>query len=70
MKISRGVSIFLLCLSAFMVFEWIMLATNLGSGPRRSTAFYVVHGVLVGVNVILALALAAIGWRGWRGSRR
>ena len=53
-----------------MIFEWLMLAKNLGSGPPRSTAFYVVHGILVVVNVILAIALGAIGWRSWAASRR
>ena len=53
-----------------MIFEWLMLAKNLGSGPPRPTAFYVVHGILVGVNIVLAIVLGAIGWRAWSSSRR
>lgn len=59
---------FLLALAAFMAFEWIMLAKNLGSGPRRATAFYVVHYILAAVNVVLAAILAGIGWKSWKGS--
>lgn len=67
---SRNASVFMLGLAVFMIFEWLMLAKNLGSGPTRSTAFYVVHGILIVVNIILAIVLAAIGWRGWVASRR
>ena len=57
---------FLLALAAFMAFEWIMLAKNLGSGPRRATAFYVVHYVLAAANVVFAVILARIGWKAWK----
>jgi uncharacterized membrane protein YjdF len=70
MKISRRASGFVLGLAAFMVFEWLMLAKNLGSGPPRSTAFYVVHGILICVNVACAAVLGVIGWRAWRAARR
>jgi hypothetical protein len=53
-----------------MIFEWLMLAKNLGSGPARPTAFYVVHGILVAVNVVLAIVLGIIGWRAWSASKR
>ncbi len=53
-----------------MIFEWLMLAKNLGSGPSRPTAFYVVHGILVVVNVALAVILGVIGWRAWSAERR
>ncbi|WP_344834275.1 SCO4848 family membrane protein [Actinocorallia longicatena] len=66
---SRRVSGFLIGLAAFMVFEWLMLAKNLGSGPKRETAFYVVHYVLVAFNVVLAGVLAAIGWKAWKSPR-
>ncbi|HZE34542.1 MAG TPA: hypothetical protein VE198_24290 [Actinoallomurus sp.] len=70
MNISRLASGFVLGLAAFMIFEWLMLAKNLGSGPARPTAFYVVHGILVCVNIMLAIVLGTIGWRAWRSSRR
>jgi hypothetical protein len=53
-----------------MIFEWLMLAKNPGSGPARSTAFSVVHGILVCVNIVLAIVLGTIGWRAWSSSRR
>jgi hypothetical protein len=70
MNISRLASGFVLGLAAFMIFEWLMLAKNLGSGAPRPTAFYVVHGILVGVNIAFAIVLGAIGWRAWSSSRR
>jgi hypothetical protein len=70
MNISRLASGFALGLAAFMIFEWLMLAKNLGSGPDRPTAFYVVHGILVCVNIALAIVLGVIGWRAWNSSRR
>jgi hypothetical protein len=53
-----------------MIFEWLMLAKNLGSGPGRPTAYYVVHGILVCVNIVLAIVLGAIGRRAWTCLRR
>ena len=50
-----------------MIFEWINLGFNLADG--HPTSFYVVHGVLIVVNVILALVLGAVGVRGWRAGR-
>ncbi|MCW2948878.1 MAG: hypothetical protein JWR24_5595 [Actinoallomurus sp.] len=53
-----------------MVLQWLILAKNLGSGPARPTAFYVVHGILVVVKIVLAIVLGAIGWRAWNATRR
>ena len=69
MKLSRFASGFMIGLAAFMIFEWLMLAKNLGSGPARSTAFYVIHSILICVNVVLALVLGALGWRSWKAGR-
>ncbi|MFF4773056.1 SCO4848 family membrane protein [Microtetraspora fusca] len=66
---SRRVSGFLLALAAFMVFEWINLGFNLADG--HPTSFYVVHGILIAVNIILALVLAVVVFRSWKpGNRR
>ncbi|WP_238505323.1 SCO4848 family membrane protein [Streptosporangium sp. KLBMP 9127] len=59
---SRRIAAFLLALAAFMVFEWISLGFNLADG--HPTAFYIVHGVLIAVNLVLAVVLGVIGWRG------
>ena len=64
---TRRVAGFLLVLAAFMVFEWINLGFNLADG--HPTAFYVVHGVLIAVNLILAGVLGLIGLRAWRAAK-
>lgn len=66
-SMTRRVSIFLVALAAFMIFEWINLGFNLADG--HETSFYVVHGVLIAVNILLALALGAVGVRGWMKGR-
>jgi hypothetical protein len=50
-----------------MVFEWINLGFNLADG--HATSFYVVHGILIAVNVVLAIVLLVIGVRGLRRGR-
>jgi len=64
---SRKIAGFLIILGAFMIFEWINLGFNLADG--HPTSFYVVHGMLIGVNLILGAVLMNIGWRGWRSPR-
>ncbi|WP_055478145.1 SCO4848 family membrane protein [Sphaerimonospora mesophila] len=64
---SRRVSVFLSALAAFMIFEWINLGFNLQDG--HETSFYVVHGVLIAVNVILAVVLGTLGVRGLLATR-
>ncbi|MFG6193084.1 SCO4848 family membrane protein [Nonomuraea sp. JJY05] len=63
---SRKIAGFLIILGAFMIFEWVNLGFNLADG--HPTSFYVVHGILIAVNIILAVVLGIIGWRGLRGS--
>lgn len=65
---SRKIAGFLIIIGAFMVFEWINLGFNLAEG--HSTGFYVVHGILIAVNVVLGVVLALIGWRGYTGTAR
>ncbi|GAA2210691.1 hypothetical protein GCM10009850_061500 [Nonomuraea monospora] len=64
---SRKIAVFLIVLGAFMIFEWVNLGFNLADG--HPTGFYVVHGVLIAVNIVLGVVLAVIGWRALRGSR-
>ncbi|MER6825968.1 hypothetical protein ABT352_08260 [Streptosporangium sp. NPDC000563] len=61
MRITRKTAAFLIGLAAFMIFEWITLGFNLADG--HPTAFYVVHGILIAVNIVLAIVLGAIGLR-------
>ncbi|GAA4527976.1 hypothetical protein FR742_43145 [Nonomuraea sp. C10] len=67
MVMSRKIAGFLIALAAFMIFEWINLGFNLQDG--HETGFYVVHGILIAVNIVLAIVLGVIGWRGLRGRR-
>jgi EamA domain-containing membrane protein RarD len=67
MVMSRKIAGFLLALAAFMIFEWVNLGFNLADG--HPTSFYVVHGILIAVNLVLAVVLGIIGWRGLRGRR-
>ncbi|GGL05210.1 hypothetical protein GCM10014719_04300 [Planomonospora parontospora subsp. antibiotica] len=67
MQMSRKIAGFLVALAAFMIVEWINLGFNLQDG--HPTAFYVVHGVLVAVNVALGLVLGFVGLRGLGGLR-
>jgi hypothetical protein len=62
MQMSRKMAGFLIGLAAFMIFEWITLGFNLADG--HPTAFYVVHGILIAVNIVLAIVLGVIGLRG------
>ncbi|MER7131534.1 SCO4848 family membrane protein [Streptosporangium saharense] len=62
MQMSRKIAGFLIVVAVFMIFEWINLGFNLADG--HPTAFYVVHGVLVGVNILLGIVLGVIGLRG------
>jgi hypothetical protein len=61
---SRKIAGFLIALGVFMVFEWINLGFNLADG--HATGFYVVHGILIAVNIVLAIVLMVIGVRGLR----
>jgi hypothetical protein len=61
---SRKIAGFLIVLGVFMVFEWVNLVFNLADG--HPTSFYVVHGILAAVNVVLGAVLAVIGWKGLR----
>ncbi|WP_336207582.1 SCO4848 family membrane protein [Nonomuraea sp. LPB2021202275-12-8] len=64
---SRKIAGFLIALGVFMVFEWINLGFNLADG--HETAFYVIHGILIAVNLVLGLVLMVIGVRGFRRGR-
>ncbi|HEX4816323.1 MAG TPA: hypothetical protein VFV66_26570 [Nonomuraea sp.] len=64
---SRKIAGFLVALAAFMIFEWVNLGFNLADG--HPTSFYVVHGILIAVNLVLAVVVGIIGWRGLRGRR-
>lgn len=61
MQMSRKMAGFLVGVAVFMIFEWVTLGFNLADG--HPTAFYVVHGVLIAVNIALGIVLGVIGLR-------
>jgi hypothetical protein len=63
---SRRVSVFLLAVAGWNVLIWTTFIRNLAKDHGRPTSFYVVHGVLIGVSLLIAAVLAVIGWRGLR----
>ncbi|MEQ4715157.1 MULTISPECIES: SCO4848 family membrane protein [unclassified Nonomuraea] len=65
---SRKIAGFLIILGVFMIFEWVNLGFNLADG--HPTSFYVVHGILIAVNIVLAVVLGIIGWRGLQGATK
>lgn len=67
MGMSRKIAGFLIVLGVFMIFEWINLGFNLADG--HPTSFYVVHGVLIAVNLVLGVVLGLIGLRSLRRGR-
>ncbi|TMR98108.1 hypothetical protein EJK15_14550 [Nonomuraea basaltis] len=67
MAMSRKIAGFLIIVGAFMIFEWVNLGFNLADG--HPTSFYVVHGILIAVNIILAVVLGTIGWRALKGRK-
>jgi hypothetical protein len=67
MGMSRKIAGFLIVLGVFMIFEWINLGFNLADG--HPTSFYVVHGVLIAVNLVLGIVLGLIGLRSLRRGR-
>ncbi|WP_376768092.1 MULTISPECIES: SCO4848 family membrane protein [Nonomuraea] len=50
-----------------MIFEWVNLGFNLADG--HPTAFYVVHGILIAVNLVLGAVVGVIGWKALRRGR-
>ncbi|MFJ2031476.1 SCO4848 family membrane protein [Streptosporangium sp. NPDC087985] len=68
MQMSRKIAGFLIAVAVFMIFEWINLGFNLADG--HPTAFYVVHGILIAVNIVVAIALGVLGLRGLLGERQ
>ncbi|WP_407940468.1 SCO4848 family membrane protein [Nonomuraea montanisoli] len=64
---SRKIAGFLILLGIFMIFEWVNLGFNLADG--HPTAFYVVHGILIAVNLVLGAVVGVIGWKALRRGR-
>ncbi|TQJ03041.1 SCO4848 family membrane protein [Amycolatopsis cihanbeyliensis] len=76
MRMSRGVSLFLLIFGIWSWVIWITFARNLLASddawnPDGSpTSFLVVHAALAVVSFVLGTIIGVLGWRGWRAARR
>ncbi|MBB3049031.1 putative membrane protein [Prauserella isguenensis] len=75
MRMSRGVSAFLLAFGVWSWVIWITFARNLWSSDNAwaadgsPTPFFWVHLVLAIVSFVLGTIIGVIGWRGLRASR-
>ncbi|MFN2626018.1 MAG: SCO4848 family membrane protein, partial [Mycobacteriales bacterium] len=71
---SRRISAFLILVAAWNVVIWaaflrMIVRSDRAFADGRPTNYFKVHVVLGGVSLMLAVAVAVIGWRGWRTSR-
>lgn len=67
MLLSRRVSSLLIAIALFQYFAWLNFARNLSETEGKSTAYYVIHGVLIVVNLIIATFIGYLGTRGLKG---
>ncbi len=70
MTLSRRAAGFLLAVAAWNVVVWVTFIRNLARGSGRPTSFYVAHGVVTAVSLLLTGGIAALGWRAWRAAGR
>lgn len=66
MQLSRRSAGFLLAVAGWDVVIWLTFVRNLAADDGRPAAFYVVHAVLIVVNLAIAVGLGSLGWRAWR----
>ncbi|MEO6714841.1 MAG: hypothetical protein ABIM89_15640 [Mycobacteriales bacterium] len=68
MLLSRRVSSLLIAIALFQYFAWLTFARNLANtSEHRSTAYYVVHTVLIVANLVIATFIGYLGARGLKG---
>lgn len=68
MLLSRRVSSALIAIALFQYFAWLTFAKNLANTRgHRSTAYYVVHTVLIVANLAVATFIGYLGTRGLKG---
>ena len=65
-SVSRRIAVFLLASSGFTVVCWVTFIRNLARDHGHPTAFYVVHAVLIVLNLAMAAGLAVVGRRMWQ----
>jgi hypothetical protein len=68
MLLSRRTSSLLIAIALFQYFAWLTFAKNLvNTNEDRSTAYYVVHTVLIVANLAIATYIGYLGTRGLNG---
>ena len=66
----RRRAVFLGAVALWNLWLWVTRIQNLLQDPTpRTTGFVVVHAVLYGASILLALAVGRLGWRMWREAR-
>ncbi len=69
MKLTRTHAWLLLAIAVWNVVTYAVFIKNLAGTEDRATGFYVAHTVLIVVNLLIAVVLAVLGLRVWRGTR-
>lgn len=70
MKLERKHALILLAVAAWNVLTYAQFAKALVQTEEdRPTGYFVAHGVLIVVNVVIAVVLGRWGWRTLRTSR-
>ncbi len=67
MLLSRRASAFLIGVALFQYAAWAMFAKNLAEAEGKAKGYYIAHTALIVINIVLATAIAYLGWRGMKG---
>lgn len=67
MKLERKHAVLFLAIAAWNVVTYLQFTRALVTTEEdRPTAYFVAHGVLIVVNLAIAVVLAVLGWRAWK----
>jgi hypothetical protein len=66
-KLERKHAVLLLTIAAWNVVTYVQFTRALATTEEdRPTGYYVAHGVLIVVNLVIAFVLARLGLRAWK----
>lgn len=67
MRLERRHAVLLLAVAVWNVVTYAQFTRALlATEEDRSTGYFVAHGALIVVNLVIAVVLGALGWRAWR----
>ncbi|HET7735247.1 MAG TPA: hypothetical protein VFK52_04695 [Nocardioidaceae bacterium] len=70
MKLERRHAVLFLAIAAWNVLTYAQFTRALATTEEdRPTAYFVAHGVLIVVNLLIAVVLARLGVKAWRATR-